>query len=198
MPAAGIVQMELSPAEARAVAAWLRSKPAPLYRVAGVNVPLLNNGVRADLVQKLEKIASRKRRGSDQELVKAEFERDDLIKLEAQFYTGMFGRKLNPLLPEQVRYFATRCFLALHRKPGPQRKFGNRLDEAYQRLIHNVTEHDTDPRQMFRVRKLKRENDAQMQEIRERMAKQRRKTVEFVESLGLDSSLFRDPDDPAR
>lgn len=130
MPKAGKVVVEVSPVDARLIASWMRSLPQPLWSIPRSNSLLLSNGVRADLVERFDAIANRKRQDSRLSWVAIELDREDAQFFASQISSGMFFRGMGAALPSHVRSFCGRCLVALRKRRGRTRLYGEALKQT--------------------------------------------------------------------
>lgn len=130
MPRAGKVVVEVSPTDARLIASWMRNLPKPLWDIPRLNSPILANGVRADLVERFDAIATRKRQDSRLVAVGIEIDREDAQFFAAKVANGMFFGGINVTLPSYVRSFCLRCLASLRKRKGRQRLYGAALKQT--------------------------------------------------------------------
>lgn len=152
MPKAGKLVVGVSPADARAVASWLRILPPSLWGVRNSNAPILPNGIRQELVDKFDAIADRKRRSGSVSIVNVEIDREDAEWLAAKVRGGMMFGGFRLPLPTGVRAVCIGCSVALRKKRGRRRLYGEILRKRGRQQL--------DARHLKRLRARERVEDA--------------------------------------
>jgi hypothetical protein len=127
MPKAGKVLVTISPFDARLISSWLRVTPTPLWGVPQSNALILSNGVRTDLLNKLDAIANRKRQAAALTGVGVELDRQDAEWFAAKVSGGMMFSAGKSMLPIHVRLFCLGCLAALRKRRGRPQLHGHAL-----------------------------------------------------------------------